>query len=423
MPGVNEMNAFLHFPANTKYCFSILLLLIVLVCQSISVSAPARAATFPVNSGFDRNDLEPGNDRCVAYIVVVIPAVFTYCTLRAAVEEANALPGEDIIVLGSGTYRLALAGRDEDAAATGDLDITDSVQIIGAGADKTIIDADGLDRVFDIHGSDTRIVLSDLTISNGNEGQGAGIRNRGNLTLNRVILRDNQAGVSTSNDYGGALYNGGQCTLRSCSLTRNQAGVGGAIYNSSTGNLTISATTLSQNRALQGGALFNGGTASLTNTTIGDNRADFLGGGLFNAGQGKLVHCTIAENKGGGLYNRSKLTIANSIVSGNTPDNCRLDTLLNSDGGNLDDGQSCLLGQKDLRGQNPHLQPLTDNGGLTLTMALGPGSPAVDTGIALTTVTTDQRGEQRPARQGADIGAYELQPYALPASIYPLLFR
>jgi len=416
------MSAF-HIPADAKYCFTTLLALIVLVCQSVSGPAPAQAATFPVNSGFDRNDLEAGNGLCVASIVVIIPAVFIYCTLRAAVEEANGLPGEDIIVLGSGTYRLTLAGRNEDAAATGDLDITDSVQIIGAGADKTIIDADGLDRVFDIHGSNTRIILSDLTISHGNEGQGAGIRNRGNLTLNRVILRDNRTGGNTSNHRGGALYTSSRCRLTNCSLTRNQAGLGGAIYNSSAGNLTISAATLSQNRALQGGALFNGGTASLTNTTIGGNRADFLGGGLFNAGQGKLIHCTIAENKGGGLYNSSKLTIANSIISGNSPDNCQLNTLLNSDGGNLDSGQSCLLGQKDLSGQNPHLQPLADNGGLTLTMALNPDSPAVDAGMFLDGMHTDQRGEKRPARKCVDIGAYELQSFALPASIYPLLCR
>ncbi len=416
------MNAF-HFPARTKYRITILLTLITFLCPTTPYSSLARAATFPVNSGYDRNDLDPGNDRCVAYIVVIIPAVLTYCTLRAAVEEANALPGEDVIVLGSGTYRLTLSGQDEDAAATGDLDITESVQIIGAGSDKTIIDADGLDRVFDILGNDTRVILSDLTISHGNSSQGSGIRNRSNLILNRVILRDNRTDDSTASHTGGALYTSGRCRLANCSLIANQAGEGGAIYNSFAGNLAISATTLSQNRALRGGAIFNSGTASLTNTTIAANRADFLGGGLSNTGQGKLTHCTIAENSGGGLYNSSKLTIVNSLLSGNSPDNCQLDTLLYSEGGNLDSGRSCLLGEKDQSGLNPRLQPLTNNGGPTMTMALPPNSPAVDAGIFLAETATDQRGEKRPARKAMDSGAYELQSFALPASIYPLLHR
>jgi hypothetical protein len=39
---------------------------------------------------------------------------------------------------------LTLAGAGEDFAATGDLDITDSVTIIGAGAGSTVIDGGGL---------------------------------------------------------------------------------------------------------------------------------------------------------------------------------------------------------------------------------------------------------------------------------------
>ncbi len=56
---------------------------------------------------------------------------------------------------------------------------------------------------------------------------------------------------------------------------------------------------------------------------------------------------------------------------------------------------------------DPKLGPLADNGGPTLTMALLPGSPAIDAGNTSLAPTTDQRGFPRPAGLAADIGAFE----------------
>src|SRR5207253_3742428 len=70
-------------------------------------------------------------------------------SLRAAIKFANLHPGRDTITLAAGTYALSRAGRDEENGDTGDLDILDDLTIQGAGAGKTIIDAKGLDRVFD----------------------------------------------------------------------------------------------------------------------------------------------------------------------------------------------------------------------------------------------------------------------------------
>src|SRR5207248_424021 len=61
-------------------------------------------------------------------------------SLRDAILGANATPGADVITLPAGTYTLTIAGADEDAGATGDLDITDDLTINGAGAATTIID-------------------------------------------------------------------------------------------------------------------------------------------------------------------------------------------------------------------------------------------------------------------------------------------
>src|SRR6266404_7208434 len=88
--------------------------------------APAAAATFTVNDTADAVDAAPGNGSCAT--------AGGGCTLRAAIQEANANTGPDTITVPDGTYMLTIAGRDEDSAATGDLDITDDVTITGAGA-------------------------------------------------------------------------------------------------------------------------------------------------------------------------------------------------------------------------------------------------------------------------------------------------
>ncbi len=116
------------------------------------------ASPFVVNSTADLVDVTPGDDVCGAAGGV--------CTLRAAVMEANAAAGSDTIVLPAGTYTLSIAGRDENGAATGDLDIVASqpLTITGAAAATTIVDGGGIDRVFHNAGA---FAISHVTIRNG----------------------------------------------------------------------------------------------------------------------------------------------------------------------------------------------------------------------------------------------------------------
>src|SRR5687768_12251788 len=81
--------------------------------------ATAQAATFPVNTTFDGTDATPGDAVCAT-------ATGT-CSLRAAIQEANATGGGDTVALPAGTYTLTLAGTGEDMAATGDLDVRDAL--------------------------------------------------------------------------------------------------------------------------------------------------------------------------------------------------------------------------------------------------------------------------------------------------------
>jgi CSLREA domain-containing protein len=129
------------------------------------------------------------------------------CSLREAIIAANLVPDntDNISITIPGTVELSITGVDENNAATGDLDILGSTNIVGQGAEITIIDANGIDRVFDIHapapvnveGASVSTV-SDLTITGGNvvtnkEFAGGGVRvNSGHtVTLRSVVVRDN----------------------------------------------------------------------------------------------------------------------------------------------------------------------------------------------------------------------------------------
>ena len=117
----------------------------VILSTGACLGARAQAATFTVDSTLDAVDANLGDGVCATATHV--------CTLRAAIQEANAFAGADTITLPAGMYTLSIPGPLEDEAATGDLDITDDLTLTGAGAANTIIDGGGLDRVNQCVGS------------------------------------------------------------------------------------------------------------------------------------------------------------------------------------------------------------------------------------------------------------------------------
>ncbi|MEE9290106.1 MAG: CSLREA domain-containing protein, partial [Alphaproteobacteria bacterium] len=105
-------------------------------------SVAAKAADFTVNSTLDAVDANPGDGIC--------QTASGDCTLRAAIGEANQLAGLDWIILPAGTYTITMAGAEEDANATGDLDVTDHLVLTGASSVATLIDGGNLDRVLHV---------------------------------------------------------------------------------------------------------------------------------------------------------------------------------------------------------------------------------------------------------------------------------
>lgn len=144
---------------------------------------PVGAATFTVDR-FD--DVDPTDTSIQPPITDCDDAVPNDCTLRGAILAANAAPGADIIQIPAGTYTVVDGGQDE-VGLIGDLDVHGDVTITSAGADVTIIDGGGTDRILDICPLDSPnlcpvppvVAISGITFQNTGSGSSAGgVRNR-----------------------------------------------------------------------------------------------------------------------------------------------------------------------------------------------------------------------------------------------------
>ncbi len=218
----------------------------------------------------------------------------------------------------------------------------------------------------------------------------------GQVTVNAIeIARGWAFGTSGPNSGGGIHQTGGDLTVTNSTFTENLASRGGAIWSCATCTLTVQNSTFNQNTGNRnGGAIAALGTASIDSSTLADNQS-INGDQLWVA-------------------NGATVTVTNSIFAVSTlSDDCNIET-----GGTLIDGghnlvqkpgncAASLTGAGTILNQDPQLNPLADNGGPTRTMLLQSSSLAINAGA--TTLTTDQRGEPRPAGPADDIGAFESQ--------------
>jgi CSLREA domain-containing protein len=426
-----------------------------LVLVLLGRAAMVPAATFTVNSTVDVVDANLGDGLC--------QTLSGSCTLRAAIQQTNALGGMDTIVLPNlGTYTLTIPGTGEDASATGDLDIADELAIQGTG--QPTIDGGSLDRVFQmflplgpvgIHGvtivggaspsgEDGGAIFNyaDLTIEGcrilGNTsgatipfGGGGGIANSGFLTLRDSLV----SGNSSPGASGGGVASAGPATIERSTIDGNwAAAAGGGV--GTTADLVIRESTVSNNFIVSGGLgaglVINGGTTTVVDSTVsGNTLVNGTGAGIFFATGTALVvnNSTIARNDAGGSGGGGgigsffgpdqPITISNTILtdnSGGTSPDCN--TTLTSAGFNLIARPSCPTSGDptgNLIGGSANLGPLQDNGGSTFTHMLLAGSQALDAGNNVLAVgsggpacaASDQRGGPRPMGARCDIGAVE----------------
>ncbi len=218
-------------------------------------------------------------------------------------------------------------------------------------------------------------------------------------------------------------------------ISGNSAGVPAAVLKPQA-SVMITGSTISGNSAgVSGGGIYGRGDVLVNSTTISGNSARG-GGGLSSLRYLTVISSTITGNSadwdGGGIRSKENVTIVNSIVAGNenlrtSPDLKRgspatltvQHSLIGDNRGT--DLPEAPVGSPDANGNliggpvggviDPRLGPLTDNGGVTPTHALLPGSPAIDAGDPLAVAGSngipfhDQRGEPYSrVVAGADAG-------------------
>lgn len=289
-----------------------------------------------------------------------------------------------------------------------------------------------------LYATRARWTISDCTIvSNTSPAVGAGLASfiGSSLEIQRCIFAANSAGTagggifsastlldisdSSFESNAAGLFGGGYQmqastgTLVGCSFLNNSAAETGGALQIFDSSVTVSHSTISGNSATDGGAiLLIGFTATLRHVTISGNSAILRAGGI-------------------GLETGSSIALQDSIVAGNsapTENDIRNDGTITRVGTNIVQtaigGSGTLIGSGTILAVDPLLGPLANNGGRTMTMALLPGSPALD-GAGGSAEAFDQRGHLRP-REGngdglavADLGAMEMQT---PPAAGPELF-
>lgn len=391
--------------------------LVFCVLQILVPAQPALAATWLVTKTADTDD-----DVCDAD-----------CSLREAITVAAS----------GDTIRFAVSLLDQTITLTaGELVIDKNLEISGPGATRLAISGNNASRVFHITANRT-VSISGLTIRGG-----------------RVVVPRTDIG-------GGGIYNDGILTLTGVLVTGNVViddgggGLGGGIMNDIDAQLSIINSTISQNRVEDSGrggcfgaGISSSGPLSLFNVTISSNQAVEQGNWCFGVGIDhadavlNLNFVTIANNTatstaalgervvGGGLSMvDGTLNMSNTILAGNSPNNCELFVSVNSGGYNFDynanQAGTCDFetqnNANDSVGVNPLLGPLQDNGGPVLTHTLLQNSPAIDripngTNGCLAGQTTDARGAVRAGGENrggpaCDSGSFEAASIQQPAAL------
>ena len=264
------------------------------------------------------------------------------CSLREAINLANATPGEHSIRLDEGIYQLGIGNATSPYLFSKELEVTGRVTIAGAGRGKTLIKGiirwiksswvgypEGNSRIF-IVADTASLNLRSLTLADGLMGtfdhfiRGCAIYNKGKLTLYDVRLTNNRCSDSYGDTEGGAIFNEGDLSIKWSEFIGNSLSSGdthnawgGAIYNS--GKLLVRDTAFIDNKAVSddvigwGGALYNAGEADIGRSLFNHNMGQWQGAAIMNAEGAKII-------------------LSNSTLSGNTSPSWQPTTVIKNEG-------------------------------------------------------------------------------------------
>lgn len=365
----------------------LLIAALLLAPMALVAVSPATAAGFTVNSNGDAVDASPGNGACATAGGV--------CTLRAALQEANALPGTDVITVPAMTIALGSG-----------LTITSNLTLQGAGARSTILQATGGAHGMLIVNSGI-VAVSGLTITGATGGGALAVsQSGGDLTLDGIRVTGNTTSIG-GGAYGPVYLNGGTLKLRNSEISGNSTtststqgwGGGLSIYSGTVTviNSTIVGNTIAGSSSAVGGGVWAGmnSNVTITSSTIGGNTVSApsrFGSAVFQTtggtGSVEITDSVLAEPIG----------VTNCSAGGKMP------TFL---GKNLLDDTSCGAAAATRTIAPALLGSLANNGGQTNTRVPNVGSPAINAASTCATAA-DQRGQARPIAGACDLGAAEV---------------
>lgn len=320
-----------------------------MLCVGFGMATTAMAATYTVNVTDEQLLGNASADPAVDGVCSVGSDADNDCTLREAIDAANASGEESTIIVPAGTITLQLAG-EEDNNATGDLDLFGGFPVVieGQGVNATMIDGNDLDRIFRSFSVD--ITVRDMTLSNANvtanvDTYGGAIYSTGPLTVDSVAFSYNAAFG------GGAIFTSAATTVTNAEFVYNSTGGNGsaiiayddlamtnsvvqfntasgyaAIYfNNEEKTLTLDTVRIDTNTALGVGGVYvlNGsvvidGSTFIDNTATGESGALLLSNGVDGTISGSLFTGN-SSSYGGAIQTRcGSTTIVNSYIVDNT---------------------------------------------------------------------------------------------------------
>jgi CSLREA domain-containing protein len=405
------------------------MLIIAMALMSLPVSSVS-AGTVTVNITTDEN---ANNANCSLREAII--AANNNATYNGCIYSGTG--PDDIITLTSGlTYTLSLVGS---SSTTGDLDIgtatSGNLTIQASGLTNAIIDANDINRVIEVDAAgDTNLTLIHITVTDGSSPDGAGIyfAGAGTLTLNSSEVSNNTA--SGGLNCGAGIYDNSLATVNIVNSTIKgndcvTSGADGAgLFKGTGGTLTISNSTFSNNSTTDnGGGIridMGSGTATVTNSTFANNTAGSKGGGIqvksgtvtvdFSTFSGNAANSVDPSTGGAVQADGGTIAVRQSILA-----NSLTNSVAGADCDQLSPGTVTITNSlveinNDCSGiiassSDPRLDNLADNGGPTQTMALLPGSPAINLAQDAGCPAADQRGITRPQGVHCDLGAFEVE--------------
>lgn len=368
----------------------------------VACEPPVVVLDLTVTTAVDGNDAAPGDGVCEK------TAGVGDCTLRAAITEANATAGYDVITIASGVDPvLSVAGEGDEVNATGDLDVAGDVRIIGNGA---TVDGAKLDRVFDIRSGRARI--EDVTVTRGLGGVGPGVRSVGHLDLVRAtVTGDNSTvgGLAVIDVSGSAVLTESEVVA---------SGAASAVSVSGAGSLGLHRSLVAVSTSSGSGVRASG----TSRVVVADSTVQAGSGALISAEGSAAVtvaRSTLQKTAGAaamvGVAPLAGLTVVGSVLDHTMalPGASLCPAGVVSGGWNVaSHGCGALVATGDVQSVPVWLHPLADNGGATPTMLPFDGSPVLDRIPAGTPLwcdpgAVDQRGVARPQGGGCEAGAVE----------------